>query len=765
MQHGDSRPSETRGDSKKDTQGGNNGYRVDFNLDELHNTNSRVISQCVRFSSSTFFVPQEQPIHLLFLRMVFNKLRAQSRCPIDGPADEEKLPIEAFDRAFERLFFVLQDPAGFDVRDYDENGDGFVTWIEFFNVYRQRHITVRLSLCERIFLTFDDPDSSVFAQILSLVVLSIIVVSSMCFVLSTVDEFQIKGQRPLLEAPTADPALKHIDTACLVVFCIEYMTRLATCWNVRFELFRKSKLLNLIVGFEPIHLSGRFMRVVKFIFTPTNLIDLAAILPAVISSLVGSGGGGLVVLRLIRLARIFRAFKSPALIEPVIIIGRTLQHSTKALYVLAFNLLLGVVIAGSLMFIAEGQGKWDEAAQRYTRRVGWRWNATSGLMEEETEISPFQSIPHTFWWAMVTITTVGYGDANNYPRTAWGFLVTTLTMVFSLVMLALPVGVIGGTFSQVWSEFDEEKQREAEMVRQELFFVTTSLQRLDPEQMCRMMLIEVWDDHSNFGEAARGVREAKVRSSPFRFMGEAKLELELPCSARVTRQLKLPLQPNTDLVCRKVSGDITMRYSWTPAALQDLSPRRSPRPDDGDLKGVDVIGIGKIRDPELKGTLEVTIVKAERLINLGNTGRNGISNPYCMVFVYPDRPAEGALLQPCVWRTPTAHKTLNPSWQVCHTFGYDWTLPDRDEEEEVETKVERGFEVARNDCADGATKLDEVMQLLRVLTGELRHVKDEVRTLNGRLDALTLQRPPSALRALQDDRQQNLMATSIGNLA
>jgi len=759
--------------SPSNSSSANVGYRVDFSLDELEGTNSRIIASCVRFDAGTFLVPQEQPVHLLFLRVIFNRLRQQSFSQLaDGPKEdptEERLPMEAFHRAFERLFFVLQDPKGFSVLEYDTNGDGFVSWVEFFAVYRKRNITVRLSVCERIFLTFDDPDSSMCAQVVSMVVLTIIVVSSCCFVLSTVDQFQVPSADGT-EAPKPNPVLKRVDEVCLVLFCLEYLVRLATCWNVRTELFKKAKLLSLIVGFEPIKLPGPLMRVFYFMVTPTNVIDLAAILPAVLAIFIQSESGGFVVLRLIRLTRIFRVLKSPALIEPVVIIGRTLQQSTKALYVLLFNLLLGVVISGSLMYLAEG-GTWDEATQHYLRRAGQQWNASSGQFIELYEQSPFQSIPHTFWWAMVTIATVGYGDENNYPKTAWGYTIAVLTMVFSLVMLALPVGVIGGTFSQVWSEFDAEKKREAEMVRQETFFVTQSMQRLDPDQMCRMMLIEVWDDSSMKIAEPRGKAQRKAcghRAAPFHFMGEAKLELELPSYTRVARQKTLPLQPNTELINRKVTGEITLRYEWTPAALLEdgALPRRLSFQSSGRRTSFDLgRNSARLGDDEpvsaIKGALQVTIVSADRLINLGNTGRRGMSNPYCMVFVYPSRPVNGGLLQPCVWRTPTAQRTLSPRWEVNDLFAYDWSIP-KALEEQVEATGERCkvLPCERREVELNQGKLTEVVLLLRTLASELQQVKEEVRVLHGRLDWLSLD-PADAAAQLPEGQRRSASGDRI----
>ena len=58
--------------------------------------------------------------------------------------------------------------------------------------------------------------------------------------------------------------------------------------------------------------------------------------------------------------------------------------------------------------------------------------------------SPFQSIPQSFWWCIVTLTTVGYGDM--YPYSVEGKIVGVLTMLVGLIMLALPLSIIGTNF-------------------------------------------------------------------------------------------------------------------------------------------------------------------------------------------------------------------------------------------------------------------------------------------------------------------------------
>src|ERR1051325_3349552 len=64
------------------------------------------------------------------------------------------------------------------------------------------------------------------------------------------------------------------------------------------------------------------------------------------------------------------------------------------------------------------------------------------------EISPFQSIVHSFWWSIVTVTTTGYGDA--VPITGLGKLVAAVTMTFGILVIALPTSIIGSNFNNEW---------------------------------------------------------------------------------------------------------------------------------------------------------------------------------------------------------------------------------------------------------------------------------------------------------------------------
>ena len=67
----------------------------------------------------------------------------------------------------------------------------------------------------------------------------------------------------------------------------------------------------------------------------------------------------------------------------------------------------------------------------------------------------FESIPDSFWWCIVTFTTVGYGD--KYPRTAYGRVVCAVTMFCGIFFLAMPLTIVGSSFSDAWDSLQTRK--------------------------------------------------------------------------------------------------------------------------------------------------------------------------------------------------------------------------------------------------------------------------------------------------------------------
>lgn len=711
------------------------GGQITIDREDIESTNFRVLGSNEKVHETPFVIAKEQDLDPLFFRYVFNHLkdRLSDKMKAMAPDPEEAIPIEAFQRTMERLFFVLRDPSlkQFDASCYDNDQNGFVGWGEFNYVFKRTRIKVQLNICERIYYTFDNPDSCRLATILSNVVLLTIAVSSLCFILSTVPECQITPSGDRDGAPVAMHEFEIVELVCLMIFCVEYLMRLLTVWNVRAEVFDQTKLLSLTTGDEIIVLPTLARRVAKFVFAPANIVDLAAILPGVIGLLpnVQLSGGGFVVLRLIRLTRVFRAFHT--IRGPAIVIARTIQQSTKALYVLAFNLMLGIVIAGSLMWLAEG-GDWDRDTHSYLRVTGETWNPATQQMDKDEAESPFLSIPHAFWWAIVTATTVGYGD--QYPTTSMGYIIAVCMMMFSLIMTALPVGVIGGTFSSEWEKFDEEKKKEADDKKVESANIIKAVQRIDPASMSSLMLIEVWNERLVKQEAwsKAPVALTYMRPHPAEFMGLARIK-DLDTlwgvkggSAVVEKTLELELFGDSDTVKRAVHGTIKVALKWTPGKSETTWNSALP-----------------------EGRLDVKLVSGDNLVNLNFTAPNKESNPYCMVFVYPNA-CPGELIKPAVWRTPTCENQNSPAWNdtadASTSFTFNWQSAMAEIRERASSRMSGTCTTEEvTQVEDQQPRPSDILKALREASEQLgstrqefnsatSQIREEVRLISSRVD-------------------------------
>ena len=161
---------------------------------------------------------------------------------------------------------------------------------------------------------------------------------------------------------------------------------------------------------------GKPMRYVVSFF---GIVDLLAVLPTY-ASLLFLGSGYLSVVRVLRVLRIFRVLKLGRLTKEASILKEALYASRRKILVFLFAVLTLVVIIGSLMYVIE---------------------------DEE---NGFTSIPRSIYWAIVTLTTVGYGDIS--PQSSIGQFLAAIVMILGYSIIAVPTGIVTVELSQTYNK-------------------------------------------------------------------------------------------------------------------------------------------------------------------------------------------------------------------------------------------------------------------------------------------------------------------------
>jgi hypothetical protein len=168
---------------------------------------------------------------------------------------------------------------------------------------------------------------------------------------------------------------------------------------------------------------------IAFVFAPLNLIDLAAILPLV-------KGSSLMLIRVVRMARIARLSHLSRRLTIVRLMFNTMLQSGEALFMMVLMVSIISIFFGAIAFFIE-EGDYDAETREW-----WREDIDgTGI-----QITPFRSIPVAVWWAIVTLTTVGYGDI--VPSTPLGRLFGAATVFSGIVVLSLPITILGSNFSE-----------------------------------------------------------------------------------------------------------------------------------------------------------------------------------------------------------------------------------------------------------------------------------------------------------------------------
>ncbi len=201
------------------------------------------------------------------------------------------------------------------------------------------------------------------------------------------------------------PLMQNINLAVVWIFAVEFALRL---WSE---------------GENPAH-KGVLGRL-KFLLQPVTVADVLAFLPELIAMIFFESTSAL--FPALRALRLFRLFKLARYVPAFAIVGAAVKRAWAPL-------MAALCVAAAQLYVA--------AMMLY-------------LIEGDTKPQAFGSIARAMWWAVVTLTTVGYGDV--YPETMWGRVAAGLVALAGVGIVALPTGILASSFAE---EFRERHERE-----------------------------------------------------------------------------------------------------------------------------------------------------------------------------------------------------------------------------------------------------------------------------------------------------------------
>ena len=204
-----------------------------------------------------------------------------------------------------------------------------------------------------------------------------------------------------------DVSLMWLICLSVVAVTLESVTGIRETYGE--ALYRVEWGFTLLFTFEYVLRLVAVRSPVRYALSFFGLVDLLAIVPTYLSLLV-PGTQYLLVIRILRLLRVFRLFKLVEYVQEAHLLTEALRASRRKISVFLFVVLALAVIIGTLIYAIEG------------------------------EENGFTSIPVSIYWAIVTLTTVGYGDLS--PKTPLGQALASVVMILGFGIIAIPTGIV-----------------------------------------------------------------------------------------------------------------------------------------------------------------------------------------------------------------------------------------------------------------------------------------------------------------------------------
>ena len=230
------------------------------------------------------------------------------------------------------------------------------------------------------------------SQIVIIFIMTLIVLNVVAIIVDTV----VSQDSPY------KPYFKIFNFFSVMVFTVEYLLRVWACTEDK-------KYKNPITGR------------IAFMFSPLALIDLIAILPFYIPMVTN------VDLRFLRALRLFRIFKMSRYSSRFRVLTKVLKQKREEIFIAFMMVIVLLVISASLMYYAE----------------------------HDYQPEQFSNIPEAMWWAIVTLTTVGYGEI--VPVTPFGRVLAGFVAVLGISLFALPAGIIASGFVEEFQSRHKKK--------------------------------------------------------------------------------------------------------------------------------------------------------------------------------------------------------------------------------------------------------------------------------------------------------------------